>query len=101
MAVKRRKVKKLLLAPKGIRNYEAKEFKQYIVGMYERPPTKGSQEVEGVGITFGTRTVVRVKRDPKYVTKKEIKILAEEYGKSEEELTALFSAKQRKIEVRT
>ena len=77
------------------------EYRERIKSLYVEPVSaSGSKGVAGVGITFGNRIIVRVKRDPKYVTKAEIKVLAKEYGKSEEEITALFTDKKRKIEVR-
>ena len=90
--------RRILLAPKPLSEFEAAEFRHYVEALYIRPETKGSQLVEGVGITFGTRTIVRIKRDPKYVTREELTLLSEEYGRSPEELETLL--RSRKVEIR-
>ena len=58
-----------------------------------------SGEVSGFGISFmPTRTTIRTDRKPKYVTRIELGLLANEYKKTEAELVLLFN--KRKIEVR-
>lgn len=74
------------------------EYQERIKALYIKPPNESA--VRGVSISFGDRITVRIKRDPKYVTTDEIQILADEYGKTYEEIYALLSKKTRKIEIR-
>lgn len=73
-------------------------FYNYCLSLIQKNLKTQSSAVDGVGISFGKRTIVRVKREPKFVTRNEIKLLAEEYRKEEQELLDLFT--KRKIDVR-
>lgn len=71
---------------------------EYIKSLVMRTESKASKSVDEITITFGNRIIIRVRRNPKYVTVDEIARLAVEYKKEVAELNALF--KLRKIEVR-
>jgi len=75
--------------------YTPETFKQYVTGLYERPA--GLSPVSGVKIIFGEKvTQVRfVKGKVKEIKGKDVRVLAEFYEKTEEELLELF--KKRKI----
>ena len=85
------------------------EYHERVKGLYKEPETSsGSKSVAGVGISFtgklnkdgSEKIIIRVKREPKIVTEGEIRLLAEEYGRSFDELHRLFQEKKRKINVR-
>ena len=88
---------KVLLAP-SFSSYDPETFKSYVESLSEKPESKGASSVDGIGLTFGPRIIVRCSRDPKYVTDQEITELAKEYGKQKTELWMLFVS--RKIEIR-
>ena len=73
------------------------DFRAYVTSMYSASSTNPSS-VREVSITFGDRIVVRCKRNPKYITEKELKTLASDYGKDVTEMRALFE--KRKIPIR-
>jgi len=85
-----------LIAP-PLHSYTPEEYREYVRSLYERP--EGTTPVSGMKIIFGEKvTQVRFdKGKEKKLSKKEVKVLAEFYEKTEEELLELFG--KRKVEV--
>ena len=82
-----------------LQSYSPAQFREYVRSLYQKPETKESASAEGISIYVGKRIIIKNKREPKYVTLKEVAALAKEYEfESTEVLLELF--KKRKHEVR-
>lgn len=62
----------------------------YIKSMINNTVSKNETCVEGIHISFGSRTTVVIKRNPKTVTSVELASLAKQFGKPESDLMSLF-----------
>lgn len=87
------KPKKLLLGP-PIGSYTPEGFIEYVKSLYNAAASKGSKSVDGVTLTFGKRIIVRIKRNPKAVTRDEVVRLAEENEQDEIELITLLHSRK-------
>ncbi len=87
------KPKKLLLGP-PISKQTPEDFIEYVKGLYNAAASKGSKSVDGVTLTLGKRTIVRIKRDPKALTRDEVARLAEEHETDEVSLLTLFHSRK-------
>lgn len=85
------------LISKSLSKQTPEEYHAHVKSLYVRPP--GSTPVNGVKIVFGKKvTQVRFGKDmPKRITKKQIKMLADFYEKTEQEITELMQ--KRKVEI--
>lgn len=93
------RTEKYPLLGKPLKDYSPEEFREYVRSLYQKPESKESESAPGITITNGKRVIIRNKREPKYVTLKEVAALAKEYEfESTEVLLAYF--KKRKHEVR-
>lgn len=89
------------LIGKAFESFSVEEWKSYVIGLIIKLDSKESKSAPNVSIVFkDKRVTLRVKREPKFVTREEISQLAEEYSKTELEILELFSKKTRKIEIR-
>lgn len=86
------------LSKKPLSSFTPEEFHLHVKNLYY-VDTVNKESISAPGITlyFGKRTIIRVKRDPKTITREEITELSKEYDKEEAEMLKIF--KTRKIEV--
>lgn len=71
------------------------EFFAQVDSLRLKPQNKDSKAVPEIALMFNeTKTIVRVKRNPKYVTSDEIALLAKEYDKPEEFIIMLFTSRK-------
>lgn len=88
-----------LLSPKHISKYDAAEYMEYVKSLYIDPnANKPIPREFNASRTKKGSIVIRIKRDPKYITKEEIKILAKELDLPQSEMFLLI--KKRKIGVK-
>jgi hypothetical protein len=91
------KNKRIPLLAKAFAGHNPESFQAYIKSLAAVRAT-ASKEVNAVGIVFkGDKVTVRVKRDPKLVTRDEVATLALEYKKPETLILELF--KKRKVDI--
>ena len=74
------------------------KYRECIKSLHYVPPSKNPSSIAEIKLYFGKRTIVRVSREPKYVAKHELTILAKDYKKTEQEITDLL--RSRKVEIR-
>jgi len=88
-----------LLSPKHISDYTPEEYMDYVKSLYIDPKAGKPipREFNATRTKKGTITI-RIKRDPKYITRAEIIILAAELKIPQSEMFLLI--KKRKIEVK-
>lgn len=78
-------------------SFTPEAFREFVKNLRIKTNTE-SKAVASVGIVFRpNRTTVRVKRDPKIVSREEIDLLAAEYGKTSQEIINILI--QRKVGV--
>lgn len=87
----------LLLGP-DFKAQSPEQFYEYVKSLRRVAESKGSKSVQDITISFGAKVIVRLRRDEKYLTTAEVKLLAAEYERSIDELLAIF--KKRKIQIR-
>ncbi len=72
-----------LLSPKPFAEYSPQEYLLYVKGMYREPRNKEGKIVRDVSFRIndkGTHIITVRNRKPKWISKAEIRILAEEAG---------------------
>jgi len=88
-----------LLAPKHISQFEAQEYKDYIISLYIDPKADKPVKREfNASKTKKGSIVIRINRKPKWITRSEINILAKELNMPKSEMFLLVC--KRKIEIR-
>ena len=87
-----------LLSPKPFADFSPAEYKAYVVSFYKEPPKAAPPAEYSVSVNAKGNPVIRVRREPKWLTSGEVSELAEEAGLTLQQMwSAVLS---RKIEIK-
>lgn len=87
-----------LLSKKALAEYTPEEYKAYIESLYQEPERAAPPKEVSASLNKKGTLTIRINRDPKYITSKEVDALAEELSWTKQK--TWLEVRRRKIEVR-
>lgn len=89
-----------LLSPKPFAQFTAQEYHSYIQTLYREPPKAEPPADFTVRLNAKGNPVIRINRKPKFLTAKEIKLIAEQLGWKQQTLWLHIVKKKIEIKIR-
>lgn len=88
-----------LLSGKPFSEYSPEAFRDYVRSLYVAPPVPAPKAEYSASVTKKGSVTFRINREPKFLLASEIRVIAEDIGKSLQE-TWMLVLKRKTIEIR-